>query len=186
MSSGERFDAALAAAQAGDESGMTALFRSLHPHLLRYLRAKDPAAAEDLASEVWIGVWSGIGSFRGDERAFRAWVFTIAARRLTDHRRRAGRLRAEPGPGPLLTDAPAPDDPAALVTDGLTAQEAVRRMVAGLPPDQAEVLLLRVVADLDVAEVARIMGRTEVSVRVLQHRALKRLSDRYSRKVVTE
>ena len=53
-----------------------------------------------------------------------------------------------------------------------------RRILALLPQDQAEVLLLRVVAGLDAETVARITGRRAGAVRVLQHRALKRLARR--------
>jgi RNA polymerase sigma-70 factor (ECF subfamily) len=181
----DRFDAVLTAAKRGDEQGMAALFHALQPLLLRYLRAKDLRAADDLASETWLGVWTRLSSFEGDEKAFRAWVFTIATRRVTDRRRKAARLRAEPDGQHFVDDAASVDDPAMSVSEGIDAQEAVRRLIAGLPPEQAEVLLLRVVADLDVAEVALIMDRTEGSVRVLQHRALRRLAERLSAKVVT-
>jgi RNA polymerase sigma-70 factor (ECF subfamily) len=56
-------------------------------------------------------------------------------------------------------------------------------LVRTLPPDQAEAVLLRVVGDLSVAEVAAILGRREGTVRVLVHRGLKRLAER---SVVTE
>jgi len=168
------FDANLAKAREGDQRAMAALFTELQPLLLRYLRAKEPQAADDLAGEVWLGVVSGLQSFKGSERDFRGWVFTIAQRRVSDHRRRLGRRPADPVPSERL-ERPADN---VNVIDQLSSQEAVNQLVAGLPPDQAEVLLLRVVADLDVAEVARLLGRTSGSVRVLQHRALRRLADR--------
>jgi RNA polymerase sigma-70 factor (ECF subfamily) len=180
------FESVLAAAQGGDERAMAKLFRALHPFLLRYLRAKEPSFAEDLASEVWMGVWSGLPSFRGDERDFRAWLFTIASRRVADQRRRAGRQRAEPAYGPVLDDAPAPVDVAAQVAEGVSAQEAIQRLIATLPPDQAEVVLLRVLGDLEVSEVARLMGKSQGAVRVLQHRALRRMAERLAGTVDTE
>jgi RNA polymerase sigma-70 factor, ECF subfamily len=67
-------------------------------------------------------------------------------------------------------------DPADEVTDRLSSQAAVDRLVAGLPAAQSEVLLLRVVGGLAVAEVAGIMGRSPGWVRVTQHRALRRLA----------
>jgi RNA polymerase sigma-70 factor (ECF subfamily) len=169
------FDATLSAAKDGDERAMASLFTELQPLLLRYLRAKDPKAAEDLAGDVWVGVVSGLHSFSGTERDFRGWVFTIAQRRLVDHRRRTGRRPVEPVPDERLERAST--DGSAHSIDQLTAQDAVNRLIAGLPADQAEVLLLRVVADLDAAEVGRLMGRTPGSIRVLQHRALRRLAE---------
>ncbi|HEX9258613.1 MAG TPA: sigma factor, partial [Acidimicrobiales bacterium] len=96
------FDATLAAARDGDERSMASLFTELQPLLLRYLRAKEPKVADDLAGDVWVGVVSGIHAFTGSERDFRAWVFTIAQRRVTDHRRRAGRRPFDPVPDERL------------------------------------------------------------------------------------
>jgi RNA polymerase sigma-70 factor, ECF subfamily len=172
------FDTMLGAARAGNERAMAALYREVQPLLLRYLRAREPRVAEDLASEVWIGVHSNLVSFSGDELAFRSWIFTIAFRRVADHRRKTGRRKTDPVPGDQL-DGVADDDPAAEAIEAADAQVAIGRLLAGLPPDQAEVVLLRVVADLPVAEVARIVGKSPGAVRVLQHRALQRLADQY-------
>jgi RNA polymerase sigma-70 factor (ECF subfamily) len=172
----------------GAHWALTELFRANQPSLVRYLRAKEPSVADDLAGEVWIAVSRGLPSFVGDEHAFRRWLFTIARRRVIEHRRRAARRRTDPH-GPERFDLPAElrdgGDPAALVVEGLCAQDAVDLLVADLSPDQAEVLLLRVVAGLDVADVASIMKRSPGAVRVLQHRALRRLALRFSTGALT-
>lgn len=145
--------------------------------------------ADDLAGEVWVAVARRMASFVGDEGGFRCWVFTIARCQLVEHRRRAARRRTDPFPPERFDLAPgagAPGDPADVVVEGLSAQDAVDMLVTHLSPDQADVVLLRVVAGLDVAEVARIMGRSPGSVRVLQHRALRRLAAPFSLRVVTE
>jgi RNA polymerase sigma-70 factor (ECF subfamily) len=170
------FDAVLESAKRGDPEASAVLFRGLQAPLLRYLRAKAPGDAEDLASEVWVGVTRGLASFVGDEPAFRGWVFTIASRRLRDRGRRRTR-RPEVLMPPDSVEAGAVADTAIEAIDRMSAQEAVDRLVAGLPGDMAEVLLLRVVADLPVAEVARLMNKTPGAVRVLQHRALKRAAE---------
>jgi RNA polymerase sigma-70 factor, ECF subfamily len=129
-----------------------------------------------------------LGDFVGDERAFRCWLFTIARNRLADHRRRAVRRRTTPLPAtdiePLL-DAVRSGDPAELVVADMAAQQAIDVLVGALPAAQAEVVLLRVVGGLDVAEVAAVTGRSEGAVRVLQCRALKRLGSRSAMGVVT-
>jgi RNA polymerase sigma-70 factor (ECF subfamily) len=84
-----------------------------------------------------------------------------------------------------LTERAAADDPAAIATERLAAQEAVDRLIACLPADQAEVVLLRVVAGLSADEVAGITGRSAGTVRVIQHRALKRLALQFPPRVVT-
>jgi RNA polymerase sigma-70 factor, ECF subfamily len=174
---GRSLQAALTAAVGGDEQAFAVLWRELQPAVLRYLRVLAPDAAEDLASETWVRVIAGLGRFRGDEHAFRAWLFTVARHRAIDRWRRAARGPTEPVPLEALVDREAPDDPAAEAVDAIGTRDAVA-MIASLPTDQAEVVLLRVVGGLDVAEVARIVGKRPGTVRVLSHRALRRLAER--------
>jgi RNA polymerase sigma-70 factor, ECF subfamily len=172
---GSDFAAALAAAQQGDERALSALWRELQPSLLRYLRAVDPGAAEDIASDTWLEVARRLDRFTGDGRDFRGWLFTIARHRLIDARRRAARHRT--APVAWLPERPGLDDPAADVLADLSTQESVR-LVAQLPPEQAEAVRLRVMAGLDTAQVARIMNKQPASVRVLSHRGLRNLARR--------
>ena len=182
---GDQFPGILTAAQDGGEWAVAILYRSLHPAVVSYLRGRAGDDAEDLASETWIAVARGLSNFSGDEAAFRSWVFTIAHRRLIDHHRVAARrprtralnpAEGESHDGSL--EMSATDDPAGEVIDAVTGDEAVRQIVALLPPDQAEIVLLRVVGGLPVDEVAAITGRRPGTVRVLQHRALRRLAER--------
>ena len=174
---GPSFEAVLAAAAGGDELAFGILWRDLQPGLVRYLDALAPGAGEDLGSETWLRVVDGLGRFSGDERAFRAWVFTVARHRAIDRWRRGTRRRDELVPMDALVDLPAPDDPAGAAVDAIASRAAVD-LIATLPPDQAEVVLLRVVAGLEVAEVAAITGKRPGHVRVLAHRALRRLATR--------
>jgi RNA polymerase sigma-70 factor (ECF subfamily) len=173
----EDFDAVLAAAQQGDDLAAARLYRAYAPYLFRYLRAREPRAADDLAGEVWMAVAQRLGAFEGDEDGFRAWLFSIARRQVAGHRRRGIRRRTDPVPSEHLEHAAA-DDVAELAATNVTAQEAVDLLVRHLTRDQAEVLLLRVVGDLDVTRTAEVMGRSETWVRTTQHRALRRLSRR--------
>lgn len=175
----------LAAARGGAEWAVTALYRSLQPPLLGYLRAVEPAEADDLASEVWLGIGRTLGNFEGDEAAFRGWVFTIARRRVVDLQRRRGRRQTEPMPTQEFQAIPSADDPERTVLDALGADEVRRLIVELLPPDQADALLLRVVAGLDAAQIAAVLGKRPGSVRVLQHRALRRLAEQFSARGVT-
>lgn len=174
----EEFAEVLSAATAGEEKAFTQLFRELNPPLLRYLRVAAGESAEDLASETWLQIARDIGRFSGDERAFRAWAFAVARHRVVDYRRSAARRPQTVGGDAGALDAPdATVDPAAL-TDARESTLASIRLIATLPADQAEVIMLRVVAGLDVAEVARILGKRPGTVRVLAHRGLRRLAER--------
>jgi RNA polymerase sigma-70 factor, ECF subfamily len=176
------FEHVLGLAQAGDQGAIARIYRDLNPAVLRFLSAQARHAGEDLAQETWMAVAKGLPGFIGDERAFRGWVFTIARRRLVQLWRTQGRRPSIPV---------APDDLAGLagIDEGpeaaITGREAAAALISGLPADQAEIILLRVVGGFDAAEVAEILGRTAVAVRVAQHRALKRLGLRLGAESVT-
>jgi RNA polymerase sigma factor (sigma-70 family) len=175
MGLGERFDSVLEAARARAGWALGALYSDLHPSVLRYLWACEPNEGEDLASEVWIDVAEGLGRFKGGEHDFRRWVFTIARRRLIDLRRRRSRQRTDPASTEILDAHPASGDVESEAMANLTAGAALLRL-AILPPDQAEVVLLRILGGFSVKEVAAMMGKPPGTVKVLQHRALARLA----------
>ncbi|MGD9705867.1 MAG: RNA polymerase sigma factor [Acidimicrobiia bacterium] len=178
------FASVLAGVRAGEPWAAEVLFEQLHVRLLRFFRAREVRAAEDLVGEVWEHVAAGLEDFEGDWRGFRAWVFLIARRRAIDHTRRAVRCRTDPHDDVAFDGLEAVDQPEAEVAERDATSRAVAMVSRLLPEDQAEVVLLRVLGDLEVAEVAAVMGRTENWVRVTQHRALRRLADRLgSRKV---
>jgi RNA polymerase sigma-70 factor (ECF subfamily) len=164
----------LAAAGRGDEAAFARLFRAHQPLLLRYLRPLAGGAHEDVAGETWVQVVRGLGTFEGDLDAFRRWVFTVAHRRWVDH------VRAESRRPPRQDEAAALDLPAAERVDeaveAVLSTERAVDLIGRLAPDQAEVVLLRVVADLDVAATAAVVGKSRGAVRVLTHRGLRRLA----------
>jgi RNA polymerase sigma-70 factor (ECF subfamily) len=177
---GAAFPAMLAAAREGDEAAFAVIWRDNHPALLRYLRVVVRNASEDVASETWAAVATTIDRFSGCEQAFRGWLFTTARRRAIDHLRREARRPTVPvapealGTLPLEISLPDASD-AALTT---LATEDALALVATLPSEQAEVIVLRAVADLDVAQVAEIMHKRPGTVRVLAHRGLRELARR--------
>jgi RNA polymerase sigma-70 factor (ECF subfamily) len=177
---GEQFEGVLTGARSGAEWAIAALYREFHPRLLRYLRAQEPVDGEDLAAEAWLDAAQGLRRFKGDELAFQRWVFTIARRRLIDFRRRRSRSARAVGALRELVDQPDLEGAGARVLAESETDAALAR-IASLPSDQADVVLLRVVAGLDVADVARILGKNPGAVRVLQHRALHRLAEQLAR-----
>src|SRR5215217_117438 len=175
MRTGQPFDDVLVAAQAGAAWAFEVLYRDLAPVVTGYLRLHGAAEPDDLASETFIGVFTGLAGFSGNEDALRSWVFTIAHRRLVDDWRRRSRR-------PQITDDP--EDLTGLVggdvEDDVFVQvgtDDVHRLCDGLPDDQRTVLLLRILADLTVEQVAQVMGRTVASVKALQRRGLRALRE---------
>jgi RNA polymerase sigma-70 factor (ECF subfamily) len=168
------FGGILAAARLGEEWAVAALWRDVHPRLLRYLQVAVPGCgAEDVASEVWLDVAAGLGRFAGDRDAFLRWMFTICRRRVIDAGRRAGRRRTDPV-APDVLEACSPQGDGGL--EARLAVDAALAHLSRLPRDQAEVILLRVVVGLDADGVAEILGKRPGTVRVLQHRGLERLA----------
>jgi RNA polymerase sigma-70 factor (ECF subfamily) len=173
---GEGFDTVLAAAQRGSEAAFAELWHDGNPVLLRYLRVIAPDAAEDIAAETWVQVVRGLARFRGNEQNWRAWLFTTARRRVTDQARRQARrptvsLEALPDPAGSWQGP----DAATVALENLDTRAAIA-LVARLPPLQAEVIMLRVVAGLDPAAVAGLLGRSAGAVRIASHRGLRRLA----------
>jgi RNA polymerase sigma-70 factor, ECF subfamily len=172
---GEEFAAVLAAAQDGSEAAFSVLWRDVNPALLRYLRVAAPGAAEDVAAETWVQVVRGLSGFRGDEPAWRSWLFTTARRRAIDEGRRRARHPVAPLAELPGAQEPRTQDAAGLAMENLATAAAIAA-VSSLPPLQAEVILLRVVAGLDTEAVARMVGRSPGAVRVAAHRGLRRLA----------
>lgn len=180
----EIFRDSLAAAKTGDETAFTVLFRFAQPAVLRYLRVIGRDRAEDLAGETWVQVVRGLDSFEASEpQAFRGWVLSIARHRWLDDQRARGRrpeIAAQEVP-----DRPSANDVAAAV-DEMMSTESALALIAQLPPDQAEVITLRYIADLDVATTAETLGKEPGAVRVLAHRGLKRLEKLLHARVRTD
>lgn len=172
---GPQFAATLTAAAAGDEAAFGVLWRDVNPALRRYLSLLAPGWADDLASETWLDAIRGLRRFRGDERGFRAWLFTIARHRALDWLRREAKQPVTLVTTEHLADRRAPDDTAGAALETLSSADALA-LVSRLPTDQAEVIALRVIAGLDVAHVAAITGKRPGTVRVLAHRGLRRLA----------
>jgi RNA polymerase sigma-70 factor (ECF subfamily) len=170
---GPAFDDVLAAAQAGAAWAFEVLYRDLSPSVTGYLRLHGAAEPDDLASETFLGVFTGLAGFSGDEGALRAWVFTIAHRRLVDDwRRRSRRPQPADDPGDLTEHVGGNVEDDVLVRVGAAD---VERLCGLLPDDQRAVVLMRILADLTVEQVAAAMGRSVASVKALQRRGLRSL-----------
>ena len=169
---------ALDRARKGDEQSFRVLYRALQPGLLRYLRGLVSDDAEDVASEAWAQIARDLGAFSGDADGFRGWTVTIARNRALDHLRRQRRRPAASTSNAFaeLDERASEDDTETRAMESVATDAAIA-LIASLPRDQAEAVLLRVVVGLDVASVAKILGKRPGAVRTATHRGLKRLAE---------
>ncbi|MFF7235940.1 RNA polymerase sigma factor [Streptomyces collinus] len=167
--------AAVARAQDGDESAFAVAYRIVQPGLLGYLRGLVGEDAEDVASDAWLEIARDLGRFKGDGAGFRGWTATIARHRALDHLRRQ---RVRPRGTALEQDVlelPGPHSTYEQALESLSTERALA-LLRGLPRDQAEAVLLRVVVGLDGPAVARVLGKRPGAVRTAAYRGLKRLA----------
>src|SRR5262245_58282411 len=164
------------AVREGDEEAFRGLYRSVQPGLLRYLRVLVGDDAEDVASEAWLQIVRDLGTFRGDGDDFRAWSATVARHRALDHLRADRRRPHVPMPAEALDDRPGDADTAAGALEALSTRAAIA-LIATLPRDQAEAVLLRVVVGLDAERVGRVLGKRAGAVRTSTYRGLRRLAE---------
>lgn len=167
------------AAVAGDNEARDLLLAEIQPLVQRYCRGRlgrsegAIGSADDVAQDVCLAVLNALPNYEIKGLSFRAFVYGIAAHKVTDAFRAIGRNRSDPV-------AEMPDSP--ILHDGpeqrLLAAEMAERLghlLHRLTPRQREVLVLRIAVGLSAEETAKIVGSTPGAVRVTQHRALNRL-----------
>jgi RNA polymerase sigma factor (sigma-70 family) len=164
---------ALDLARAGDQQGFTELYRLLAPRVGGYLRARGVGDVDATVNEVFLGSFRSIAAFRGGAPEYRAWVFSIAWRRAAEWHRRAARHARTEYVTEVLDVIVGPDGSArSLPGAELGAEIDVDALLAMLTPDQRDVILLRVIGQLSLAETAAALDRPVGAIKALQHRAL--------------
>ncbi len=127
--------------------------------------------------EAFLQIVRDLHTFDGDEEKFRSWVFTIAHHRLIDARRKAKRRPFDPTPHEDIARESPVEHSEEDVLDQFAAEE-LRELIDELTEDQRAVVLLRVVADLSIQEVADTLGKSQGAVKQLQRRGLASLRRR--------
>jgi RNA polymerase sigma-70 factor, ECF subfamily len=176
---GERLDAVVAEAVAGDRDALREVLETIRPVVVRYCRARIGTAersglsADDVAQEVCLAAMMALPRYQDQGRPFLAFVYGIAAHKVADAHRAAGRNRAEPTEVvPERYSGEAGPEQLAMNADAAARMDALLKV---LPEKQREILILRVVVGLSAEETADAVGSTPGAVRVAQHRALARL-----------
>jgi len=160
----------------GDDGAFRTVYRAVHPPLLRYLTVLVGSSdAEDVASEAWAQAFRDLDRFRGDADGFRGWITRIGRNRALDHlrhtRRRPTDDRTVEELVDLVDDADVEGD-----TLGRVQSQAALALVASLPRDQAESIMLRTVLGFDAATAGQILGKTPGAVRAASFRGLRQLA----------
>jgi RNA polymerase sigma-70 factor (ECF subfamily) len=160
----------LAAARAGEPGALEALYEAYVNRVSGYVRGLGVTDLEDTVSEVFVAVVRGLPRFKGDEADFRRWLFTIAHHRAVDAHRTRTRRREDPTDPGTMPDLGVRDD-----TDRRADANDLANLLDQLTPDQREVILLRIIADLSVADTAEVLGKQPGAIKTLQRRALASL-----------
>ncbi len=184
MTIGINFESVLLAARLGAGWAWTVVYRDLSPVVMRYLKAHGAREPEDLLGEVFVQVVRNVSGFEGDERDFRAWIFTIARNRMIDEWRCRQRNPSDAVPDDLLASlAPAGN----LEEDVMVrlGNRHVQEIIERLSPDQRDVLFLRVIAGLTIEEVARVLDKRPGAVKSLQIRGLAAIRREISKRAVS-
>ncbi|WP_067499382.1 RNA polymerase sigma factor [Actinoplanes sp. TFC3] len=182
----------VSAAQDGDENAFRSLYQAIHPALLRHVRALVGDDAEDVASEAWLRIARDLAGFsehgrgarpgdpegqRDGTSRFRAWALTVAHNRAIDHVRHSRRQPDVLIPIEHLAEIAVSGDAGEQAAERMATTNAMG-LIAGLPPDQAQAVLLHVVVGFDGPAAARMLGKRPGAVRMAASRGLRRLAAR--------
>ncbi len=175
MAGRESFERILSAAQAGDGDAFGRLYESLNRRVRTYVSYRGAADPEGMVNDVFLRVFTRLTDFHGGETQFAAWVFTITRNMLIDEARRRDRRPTGVAPSDLEGAGEAGGDVEAEALARL-GDEWVVEQLDRLTPDQRDVIVLRVVGDLTVEDVADILGKGAGAVKAMQRRALRTLA----------
>jgi len=169
---------------AGDQEAVATLFTWIRPAIVRYCRSRIGrsgsaySSADDAAQEICMAVLGALARYGDEPESFLPFVYGIAAHKVADHYRRAGRDRSDPAADvPDGIDLGASPEQMIMAAD---LRERLADLLGTLPPRQREILVLRLIVGLSAQETATAVGLTPTAVRVTQHRALAKLRNALS------
>jgi RNA polymerase sigma-70 factor (ECF subfamily) len=161
-------------AKQGDKQAIAELYTGHVDAIYRYIwpRVRDEAIAEDLTAQVFLKALEGLPGYEPSGKPFLAWLYRIAYARVVDHWRKQERRATLPLDDTLPAREPRPGELLEVEDDWITAID----LLAQLTDDQQEVVMLRFIGEMSLAEVAEIMGKTLGATKAVQHRALASLA----------
>jgi RNA polymerase sigma-70 factor (ECF subfamily) len=161
-------------AQEGDKQAIGELYRAHVDVIYRYIwaRVRDDSLAEDLTAQVFLKALEGLPTYQPSGKPFVAWLYRIAYARIVDHWRKLERRVEVPLEETLPAREPRPEELLEFEADWVTAME----LLAQLTDDQQDVVILRFIGEMSLADVAQTVGKTVGATKALQYRALATLA----------
>jgi RNA polymerase sigma-70 factor (ECF subfamily) len=161
-------------ARRGNRDAIAELYHRHANAIYRYVyaRVQDAVLAEDLTAQVFLKALEGLPSYEPSGTPFLGWLYRIAHARTVDHWRRQQRRREVP----LTEDLPSAEPGADEISEAEAEWIAAIGLLAQLTDDQQEVILLRFIGEMSLAETATILAKTVGAVKAIQHRALASLA----------
>jgi len=153
----------------GNQIAFTQLYDEHFDKIYRYIyfRVNGQAEAEDLTQEVFIKALEALGSYKWRGVPFASWLFRIAHNQVIDYlRKQAKEKRTTLDEATAVGDG----DPVVMTEQKLEIEELTVAL-KNLPLAQQEVISLRFIAGLPIAEVAKALGKSEGTVKALQYNA---------------
>ena len=157
-------------AQQRDQEAFTQLYEEHFDRIYRYVALKigDKTEAEDMTQQVFLNALQSISSFKWKGTPFSAWLFRIAHNQVVDYLRK----KAKHAAAPLDETRASSDSNPQLMAEHTLDIEQLLQATKKLTKAQQEVISLRFAGELSIAEVAKVMGKSEGAVKALQHSAI--------------
>jgi len=166
--------------QQGDQEAFSQLYDEFADRIYKFIRLKvsDNEQAEDLLQEIFVKAWQGCKKLELKGLNFSAWLYRVASNTINDHYRKVYRRPQTVELDPAYNLA-GTDDTEKLTEDSFEA-DSIRKVIDELPENYKQIIELRYFQDFTVEETAKVLNKSSITVRVLQHRATKKLKQLFN------
>lgn len=156
----------------GEAEAFGLLYDKYQPQIYRfiYLKVSHREEAEDLTHQVFLKSWEKIDEYKSKEFPFSAWLYKIARNLIIDYYR----LKKNNISIDEIIESKI-DDPVASTIEKKLDAEKIKKAISRLNPKYQDVIILRFIEEFSLKETALILNKTEISIKMLQHRAIKNL-----------
>lgn len=169
-------------AKKGDSEAFGQLYHKYIKQIYRfiYLRVRSKEDAEDITHQVFLSVWRKVPDYKFKGHPFSSWLYRIANNAVIDYYRTSRQHQdIDTVPDSSVSENPELDRKLDLNWDMVVVKQAI----AKLELDQQNVIILKFVNDFSNKEIADVLGKTEGAIRVIQHRAIKRIKNYVEREI---